>query len=55
MHRPTSADTVKGRLSGAAWLAIITTVACLLAVTSIVIMLGLMTPHDLAQLGRLAQ
>ncbi|MFN4002660.1 hypothetical protein [Microcella sp.] len=42
-------------LSGPAILAIITTLACALAVASIVIMLGLLPPDDLAQLGRLAQ
>jgi len=36
-------------------LAIITTVASILAVAAIAIMLGLLDPEELAQLGRLAQ
>ncbi len=46
---------MKGHISGAAWLAIITSVACLFAIASVAIMLGLLPPDDLAQLGRLAQ
>ena len=42
-------------LSGPGILAIVTTVACVLAVVSIVIMLGFLPPDDLAQLGRLAE
>lgn len=46
---------MKGRISGVAWLAIISSVACLLAIATVAIMLGLLPPDDLAQLGRLAQ
>ncbi len=45
-----------GRVPSApAILAVITTVACLLAVISIVIMLGILPADDLAELGRLAE
>jgi hypothetical protein len=46
---------MRGRLSGAAWLAIISTITCLVTVAAIVMMLGFLSPGDLVQLGRLAQ
>lgn len=42
-------------LSGVTVLAIITTTACVIAVIAVVMMIGLLPPEDLAQLGRLAE
>lgn len=46
---------MKRGLSGAAILAIISTIASVLAIASIVILLGWLSPDELAQLGRLAE
>ena len=46
---------VKRRISGPAVLAIVTTIASVLALGAIVVMLGLLSPDELVQLGRLAE
>jgi hypothetical protein len=50
-----SAVFVKRRISGPAVLAMVTTIASVVALLSIVIMLGLMGPDELAELARLAE
>lgn len=42
-------------MSGAAWLAVFTSLACVLAVIAIAVMVGMLPPEDLAQLGILAE
>ncbi|MDO9590236.1 MAG: hypothetical protein Q7J04_03745 [Microcella sp.] len=55
-HPETSAtravvSTTRRSLSGAVVLAIITSIASLLAIVSVVVMLGFLPPDELAQLG----
>ena len=43
------------RISAAAVLAVISSLACVLAIVMIVVMVGLLPPEDVVQLGQLAE